>query len=76
METAKSTEIQSHSAHWLSRNVFAMGLTSFLSDFCHEMATAVLPQFMQTIGASAGMLEFIGGGAVRRSHVGGIQEAG
>jgi len=47
--------------HWLNRNVFAFGLTSFLSDFCHEMATAVLPQFMQTIGSSAAALGFIEG---------------
>lgn len=46
---------------WLNRNVFAMGLTSFLSDFCHEMATAVLPQFMQAIGASVTALGFIEG---------------
>ena len=24
---------------WLNRNVFAFGLTSFLSDLCHETAT-------------------------------------
>jgi MFS family permease len=47
----------------LNRNVAAIGLTSFLSDFCHEMATAVLPQFMQAIGASATMLGFIEGTA-------------
>jgi len=47
--------------HWLNRNVFAMGLTSFLSDFCHEMATAILPQFMQAIGASVTALGFIEG---------------
>lgn len=46
---------------WLNRNVFGMSLTSLLSDFCHEMATAVLPQFMQVIGASAGALGFIEG---------------
>jgi MFS family permease len=45
----------------LNRNVFAFGLTSFFSDFCHEMATAVLPQFMQAIGASAAALGFIEG---------------
>jgi hypothetical protein len=44
---------------WLNRNVFLFGLTSLLSDFCHEMATAVLPQFMQAIGASAAALGFI-----------------
>ncbi len=46
---------------WLNRNVFGMSLTSLLSDFCHEMATAILPQFMQAIGASAGALGFIEG---------------
>jgi MFS family permease len=46
---------------WLNRNVFAFGLTSLLSDFCHETATAVLPQFMQTIGSSAAALGFIEG---------------
>jgi len=46
---------------WINLNVFAFALTSFLSDFCHEMATAVLPQFMQVIGASAAALGFIEG---------------
>ncbi|MBN2059981.1 MAG: MFS transporter, partial [Deltaproteobacteria bacterium] len=46
---------------WFNRNVLAFGLTSFLSDFCHEMATSVLPQFMQAIGASAAALGFIEG---------------
>jgi len=56
METARTRR-------WLNRNVFAFGLTSFLSDFCHEMATAVLSQFMQAIGASAAALGFIEGAA-------------
>jgi MFS family permease len=47
--------------NWFNRNVFAFGLTSFLSDFCHEMATSVLPQFMQAIGSSAVALGFIEG---------------
>ena len=46
---------------WLNRNVFGFGLTSLLSDFSHEMATAVLPQFMQAIGSSAAALGFIEG---------------
>ncbi|MCK8601823.1 MFS transporter [Desulfoferrobacter suflitae] len=46
---------------WLNRNVLLFGLTSLLSDFCHEMATAILPQFMRTIGASAAVLGFIEG---------------
>jgi MFS family permease len=46
---------------WFSRNVFGFGLTSLLGDFGHEMATAVLPQFMQAIGSSAAALGFIEG---------------
>jgi len=48
---------------WLNRNILGFALTSFLSDFCHEMATAVLPQFIQTIGVSAAALGFIEGAA-------------
>jgi MFS family permease len=47
--------------HWLNRNILSFGLTSFFCDFCHEMATAILPQFMQTIGASAAALGTIEG---------------
>ena len=46
---------------WLNRNLIGFALTSFLSDFCHEMATAVLPQFIQSIGASAAALGLIEG---------------
>lgn len=52
---------RSQTKRWLNRNIFAFGLTSLLSDFCHEMATAVLPQFMQVIGSSAAALGFIEG---------------
>lgn len=46
---------------WFNKNVLGFGLTSLLSDFCHEMATAVLPQFMQVIGASAAALGLVEG---------------
>jgi MFS family permease/HEAT repeat protein len=46
---------------WLNRNVIGMGLTSLLSDAGHEMATAVLPAFLTTIGAAAGALGAIEG---------------
>jgi MFS family permease len=46
---------------WLNRNVIGMGLTSFLSDAGHEMATAVLPGFLTTIGAAAAALGTIEG---------------
>ncbi len=36
---------------WLNRNVIGMGVTSFLSDAGHEAATAVLPAFLDTLGA-------------------------
>lgn len=46
---------------WLNRNVIGMGLTSLLSDAGHEMATAVLPAFLATIGAAASALGAIEG---------------
>ena len=46
---------------WLNRNVLGMGLTSFLSDASHEMATAVLPGFLAVIGAPPLALGFIEG---------------
>ncbi len=46
---------------WLNRNVVGMGLTSLLSDAGHEMATAVLPAFLATIGAAAAALGAIEG---------------
>lgn len=45
---------------WLNRNFFAFGLTSMLGDVCHEIATAVLPQFMRTIGTGAASLGVLG----------------
>lgn len=46
---------------WLNRNVVGLGLTSFFSDFSHEMATAILPMFLSSIGASAAALGIIEG---------------
>jgi len=57
----KSARTEEVRGGWFNRNVFGFGLTSLLSDFCHEMATAVLPQFMQAIGSSAAALGFIEG---------------
>jgi MFS family permease len=36
---------------WLNRTVLGVGLTSLFSDWSHEIATAVLPAFLATIGA-------------------------
>ena len=38
-----------------------MGLTSFFSDFGHEMATAILPAFLVSLGGSAALLGVIEG---------------
>lgn len=46
---------------WLNRNVVGMGITSLLSDWGHEMATAVLPAFLAVIGAPAAALGVIEG---------------
>lgn len=40
-----------HGERWLNRNVVGMGVTSFLSDAGHEMATSVLPAFLAALGA-------------------------
>ena len=47
--------------NWLNRNIVAMGLTSFFSDFGHEMATAILPMFLVSVGGSAALLGVIEG---------------
>jgi hypothetical protein len=46
---------------WLNRNVAGMALASFFSDFGHEMATAILPMFLVSVGASAAALGIIEG---------------
>jgi len=38
-----------------------MGLTSFFSDFGHEMSTAILPAFLVSLGGSAALLGLIEG---------------
>ena len=46
---------------WLNRNLAGMGAASFLSDLGHEMATAILPGFLVSIGASPAALGTIEG---------------
>ncbi len=50
-----------HKNNWLNKNILAMGLTSFFSDFGHEMATAILPAFLVSVGGSAALLGVIEG---------------
>lgn len=46
---------------WLTRGVLGIGLTSLLSDWSHEAATAVLPAFLASLGAPAVALGVIEG---------------
>src|SRR5208282_2624958 len=46
---------------WLNRTVLGVGLTSLLSDWSHEIATAILPAFLAAIGAGPGWLGAIEG---------------
>jgi len=49
------------SKKWFSKNIIGMGVASFFSDFCHEMATSILPAFLASIGVSAASLGAIEG---------------
>ncbi len=46
---------------WLNRTIIALGFVSFFSDLGSEMATAVLPAFMVSLGYSAAFLGLIEG---------------
>lgn len=48
---------------WLTREVFGFGITSFFSDLSHEVATAVLPVFLASLGAPAYAVGLIEGAA-------------
>lgn len=58
---AHGKKSRASTGRWLNRNVAGMALTSFFSDFSHEMATAILPVFLAGIGASAAALGIIEG---------------
>jgi MFS family permease len=47
--------------HWLTRNVFAIGMLSLFSDMGHELTTAILPLFLATFGGGAMALGTIEG---------------
>ncbi len=53
--------MKSSSTRWLNRSIFGMALSSFFSDAGHEMATAILPLFLISIGAPASALGIIEG---------------
>jgi len=49
------------SSGWLNRTVLGVGVTSLFSDWSHEIATAILPAFLTTIGAGPAWLGAIEG---------------
>ncbi len=48
---------------WLNRTTVGIGLTSLFSDWSHEIATAILPAFLASLGAGPGWLGAIEGTA-------------
>lgn len=58
MSEVKTTQPQTR---WLNRTVLGIGVASLLSDWAHEIATAVLPAFLATMGAAAAWLGLIEG---------------
>jgi MFS family permease len=56
-----SSSRPSNRVRWLNRTVLGIGLASLFSDFAHEIATAVLPAFLATLGAAAVWLGIIEG---------------
>lgn len=46
---------------WLNRTVLGIGLASLFSDWSHEIATAVLPAYLATLGVAAAWLGLIEG---------------
>jgi len=57
----KAASVTAEVKGWLNRNVVGMGVTSLLSDWGHEMATAILPAFLAVIGVPAAALGAIEG---------------
>jgi len=56
-----STNVAPQKFRWLNSTVLAIGLASLFSDWSHETATAVLPVFLASMGASAAWLGAIEG---------------
>jgi MFS family permease len=55
------TSTQNSFSGWLNRTVLGVGVTSLFSDWSHEIATAILPAFLATIGAGPAWLGAIEG---------------
>ena len=67
-------KVESKPAHWINGTVIGIILATFLSDVSHEMATAVLPLFLVTVGlgpAALGMMEGLADLLMSLSKLGG-----
>jgi hypothetical protein len=62
MEQSRSSSAQS----WLNRTVLGIALPSLFSDWSHEIATAVLPAFLGSLGVAAAWDKAI---AFRQMHL-------
>ncbi len=58
---SEPTASNESSSNWLNRTVLGVGVTSLFSDWSHEIATAILPAFLATIGAGPAWLGAIEG---------------
>ena len=58
---SEKTAGNNSSSGWLNRTVLGVGVTSLFSDWSHEIATAILPAFLATIGAGPAWLGAIEG---------------
>lgn len=56
-----SAQTDQKSRRWLNRTVLGIGLASLFSDWSHEIATAVMPAFLATMGVAAAWLGLIEG---------------
>src|SRR6266481_3492927 len=57
MEQSRTSSARS----WLNRTVLGIALASLFSDWSHEIATAILPAFLGSLGATAAWLGIIEG---------------
>ncbi len=48
-------------SRWMNRTVLSIGLASLFSDWSHEIATTLMPAFLASMGAAAGVLGLIEG---------------
>ncbi len=50
---AAESDSPARQLRWLNRTVLGIGLASLFSDWSHEIATAVMPAFLATMGVAS-----------------------